>query len=248
MLPEGPSWPAGGEIDIIEGINLQPTNMIALHTSGNTSCTIPTTFTPSFSGRVSYPNCDNSQNFGSGCTIYDPNTNSYGQAFAEAGGGVFVAEFAEDGIRVWFMTVSLPLCLFLLSPGKVKKKLLMNIIAVCYTIHCPSQRHTNRYFDSWYPRRWIPVYLMRHNQPVRSWVPTFLCSWLCVWLTITCSSNSDNQYRSLWRLCRSAFWTSKNLPSFSGRCNMVRLFSLLPSSLEGQPTHQCLWQLATPPM
>ncbi|XAO27816.1 hypothetical protein I312_106678 [Cryptococcus bacillisporus CA1280] len=83
---QGPSWPAGGEIDIIEGINLQPTNMIALHTSGNTSCTIPTTFTPSFSGRVSYPNCDNSQNFGSGW--------------------VFVAEFAEDGIRVWFMTRS----------------------------------------------------------------------------------------------------------------------------------------------
>ncbi|KIR37652.1 hypothetical protein I307_05801 [Cryptococcus deuterogattii 99/473] len=103
---QGPSWPAGGEIDIIEGINLQPTNMIALHTSGNTSCTIPTTFTPSFSGRVSYPNCDNSQNFGSGCTVYDPNPNSYGQAFAEAGGGVFVAEFAEDGIRVWFMTRS----------------------------------------------------------------------------------------------------------------------------------------------
>lgn len=103
---QGPSWPAGGEIDIIEGINLQPTNMIALHTSGNTSCTIPTTFTPSFSGRVSYPNCDNSQNFGSGCTVYDLNTNSFGQAFAEAGGGVFVAEFAEDGIRVWFMTRS----------------------------------------------------------------------------------------------------------------------------------------------
>lgn len=120
MAPEGPSWPAGGEIDIIEGINLQPTNMIALHTSGNTSCTIPTTFTPSFSGRVSYPNCDNSQNFGSGCTVYDPNPNSYGQAFAETGGGVFVAEFAEDGIRVWFMTVSLPFCLFLLPPRKVK--------------------------------------------------------------------------------------------------------------------------------
>ncbi|AAW46063.1 hypothetical protein CNBJ0500 [Cryptococcus deneoformans B-3501A] len=103
---QGPSWPAGGEIDIIEGINLQATNMIALHTSGASSCTIPTTSPSPFSGTVSYPNCDNSQNYGSGCTVYDRNTNSYGREFAEAGGGVYVAEFAKDGIRVWFMTRS----------------------------------------------------------------------------------------------------------------------------------------------
>ncbi|OWT36813.1 hypothetical protein C362_05550 [Cryptococcus neoformans Bt1] len=103
---QGPSWPAGGEIDIVEGINLQATNMIALHTSGASSCTIPTISPSSFSGTVSYPNCDNSQNYGSGCTVYDTNTNSYGREFAEAGGGVYVAEFARDGIRIWFMTRS----------------------------------------------------------------------------------------------------------------------------------------------
>jgi hypothetical protein len=28
---EGPDWPLGGEIDIMEGINNQQTNQIALH-------------------------------------------------------------------------------------------------------------------------------------------------------------------------------------------------------------------------
>lgn len=149
---EGPSWPAGGEIDIVEGINLQATNMIALHTSGASSCTIPTTSLSSFSGTISYPNCDNSQNYGSGCTVYDTNTNSYGREFAEAGGGVYVAEFAKDGIRVWFMTVSLSLFLFPLLELS-ERKLLMDIIAFCYTRCYSSQRHTDRYIKPWYSRR-----------------------------------------------------------------------------------------------
>lgn len=33
---EGPNWPAGGEIDISEGINLRSNNMVALHTTGGT--------------------------------------------------------------------------------------------------------------------------------------------------------------------------------------------------------------------
>lgn len=33
---EGPNWPAGGEIDISEGINLRTNNMVALHTTGGT--------------------------------------------------------------------------------------------------------------------------------------------------------------------------------------------------------------------
>jgi hypothetical protein len=33
-LAEGSNWPQGGEIDIMEGINLQTTDQIALHTEG----------------------------------------------------------------------------------------------------------------------------------------------------------------------------------------------------------------------
>jgi hypothetical protein len=34
-LAEGSNWPQGGEIDIMEGINLQTTDQIALHTEGS---------------------------------------------------------------------------------------------------------------------------------------------------------------------------------------------------------------------
>jgi hypothetical protein len=32
---EGSNWPQGGEIDIMEGINMQTTDQIALHTEGS---------------------------------------------------------------------------------------------------------------------------------------------------------------------------------------------------------------------
>ncbi|OWZ34631.1 hypothetical protein LQV05_001148 [Cryptococcus neoformans] len=98
---QGPNWPAGGEIDISEGINLRSNNMVALHTTGGT-CTISNS--SSMSGSITYDNCDISQNSDSGCTVNDTNTDSYGAGFAAAGGGVFVAEWATDGIRVWFLT------------------------------------------------------------------------------------------------------------------------------------------------
>ncbi|KAL0240401.1 hypothetical protein I308_106653 [Cryptococcus tetragattii IND107] len=98
---QGPNWPAGGEIDISEGINLRTNNMVALHTTGGT-CTISNS--SSMTGSITYDNCDISQNSDSGCTVNDTNVNSYGEGFAAAGGGVLVAEWATDGIRVWFLT------------------------------------------------------------------------------------------------------------------------------------------------
>lgn len=63
-----------------------------------------------------------------------------------------MAEFAKDGIRVWFMTVSLSFFLFPLLKQS-KAKLLMDIIAVCYTNRYSSQCHTDRYINSRYARR-----------------------------------------------------------------------------------------------
>ncbi|WVQ75782.1 hypothetical protein IAR50_005415 [Cryptococcus sp. DSM 104548] len=100
---QGADWPQGGEIDIMEGINNQATNVIALHTSNTTTCTVDSSLT-SFTGTVVNANCNNSLNYGAGCTVQDQDDKSYGSGFAEAGGGVYVAEFAEDGIRVWFIT------------------------------------------------------------------------------------------------------------------------------------------------
>ena len=33
-----------------------------------------------------------------GCAVFDPSTSSYGETFAQSGGGVFVTEFASTGI------------------------------------------------------------------------------------------------------------------------------------------------------
>ncbi|WVQ79842.1 hypothetical protein IAT38_001942 [Cryptococcus sp. DSM 104549] len=100
---QGPNWPAGGEIDISEGINMRTTNMIALHTDGTVgTCTV--SGGTSMTGQVTVDNCDNKQSSGSGCTVNDTNSNSYGEGFAAAGGGVYVAEFAKDAIRVWFLS------------------------------------------------------------------------------------------------------------------------------------------------
>ncbi|ODO07750.1 hypothetical protein I350_03328 [Cryptococcus amylolentus CBS 6273] len=99
---QGLDWPNGGEIDISEGVNKRTNNMIALHT-GN-GCTV--TGGSSMSGSVTFDNCDNSLNGGLGCTINDTDSKSYGEGFEAAGGGVYIAEWAKDGIRVWFKTRS----------------------------------------------------------------------------------------------------------------------------------------------
>lgn len=92
---------AGGEIDIFEGINLATNNQMSLHTTAG--CTQPQGVTQT--GTQSTTNCDYSQNGNSGCIVQDSNTASYGAAFAQAGGGVWVTEFAETGINTWFFSV-----------------------------------------------------------------------------------------------------------------------------------------------
>ncbi|WRT64521.1 uncharacterized protein IL334_001453 [Kwoniella shivajii] len=98
---QGAYWPAGGEIDIFEGINQRTTNMMALHTSGG-SCTIDNSTT--MTGRIDSADCDQSANSGSGCTVYDQSDNSYGEAFSQAGGGVFVTEWTNESIKIWFIS------------------------------------------------------------------------------------------------------------------------------------------------
>jgi hypothetical protein len=102
----GPHWPHNGEIDIIEGVNLmvcfsysptptllsrtQDANRYALHTvpgcsqpqgvmqtgvSGVTDCSQPT-----------------------GCFVTETSPDSFGEAFATAGGGVWATQFDVAGI------------------------------------------------------------------------------------------------------------------------------------------------------
>nr|XP_031860784.1 uncharacterized protein CI109_003828 [Kwoniella shandongensis]KAA5527856.1 hypothetical protein CI109_003828 [Kwoniella shandongensis] len=101
---QGTNWPTNGEIDIVEGINQRTFNQMALHTGEAGTCTVSNS--TSMTGSVDISNCNNDATQNSGCTVLDNDNNSYGEGFATAGGGVYVAEFATDGIRMWFLTRS----------------------------------------------------------------------------------------------------------------------------------------------
>ncbi|PNS17978.1 hypothetical protein CAC42_3937 [Sphaceloma murrayae] len=97
----GPNWPAGGEIDIIEGVHNQAHNAMTLHTSEG--CTINAN--PLMTGSIVTPNCyikapgqwDNA-----GCSISTPQTNTYGRGLNRIGGGVYAMTWQKASIRVWF--------------------------------------------------------------------------------------------------------------------------------------------------
>jgi len=100
---QAPNWPQGGEIDTFEGVNQVTMNQMALHT--NTGCNLDQS-SASLTGIVNSTDCAAADNSNQGCVVTNPSTQSYGAAFAQAGGGVFVTEFAEKGISIWFFTRS----------------------------------------------------------------------------------------------------------------------------------------------
>jgi len=92
----GTKWPANGEIDIIEGVNDQKANQMALHTNMNLTCT--KTAGSKQTGKDAAPNCATA----TGCTVVETNQNSWGEAFAAAQGGVWATQFDKSGIFIWF--------------------------------------------------------------------------------------------------------------------------------------------------
>ena len=80
----GPSWPNNGEIDIIEGINLQGQDAITMHSGP--SC--------SMIGK----SCDG----GNGCSTQVGGPTSYGDGFNNNGGGIYAMEWTSDYINVYF--------------------------------------------------------------------------------------------------------------------------------------------------
>ena len=97
----GPDWPNNGEVDIIEGVNSQSSNNMALHTSAG--CTI--THTGAFSGTLETDNCDiNAAGQGNnvGCSIRSGSSTSFGNGFNSNGGGVYATEWTSEAITIWF--------------------------------------------------------------------------------------------------------------------------------------------------
>jgi len=91
----GSAWPAGGEIDIFEGINLSPSSQMGLHTTPG--CT-QSPQAKQTSKIVNGTDCQG----GAGCIVTNDSPVSFGAAFAQANGGVFVTELAETGVSIWF--------------------------------------------------------------------------------------------------------------------------------------------------
>jgi Glycosyl hydrolases family 16 len=101
MLGAGKTWPDGGEIDIVEGVNAQPANKMTLHTNAGVSIQNGT----NFSGELVTPNCDidaPGQATNAGCQIADSQSLTFGSDFNAANGGVYATEWTSDFIKIWF--------------------------------------------------------------------------------------------------------------------------------------------------
>lgn len=95
-------WPEMGELDIIEGVNSQNHNNIALHT--REGCEIING--GDFTGTVDTYNCyvyapDQHKNIG--CKIVANQSNAYGSVFNNEGGGIYAVEWTSTAIKVWFL-------------------------------------------------------------------------------------------------------------------------------------------------
>ncbi|KAF8651592.1 hypothetical protein AX16_004682 [Volvariella volvacea WC 439] len=100
----GPSWPNGGEIDVVEGVHDQPTNQYTLHTSFEPGCSLSDRIRDSSKapdGRAMHRECGVSPNSNRGCAFSDNDGRSYGAGFNSVGGGVFVLLWNSGGIYMW---------------------------------------------------------------------------------------------------------------------------------------------------
>ncbi|OCL09182.1 glycoside hydrolase family 16 protein [Glonium stellatum] len=88
-------WPANGEIDIIEGVNMNTNDLMVLHTADN--CSIAGS---GQSGTLNSDVCDVSYST-SGCSVTPSGSATYGTAFNNANGGVYAVEWTSAAIKMW---------------------------------------------------------------------------------------------------------------------------------------------------
>ncbi|KAJ3513119.1 hypothetical protein NLJ89_g3130 [Agrocybe chaxingu] len=99
----GPNWPVGGEIDIVEGVHDYTNNQATIHT--DIGCTLASTSANALaiSGRViDGTNCAALTTGNQGCGIRASTSNSFGAGFNANGGGVYAMKWDSTGIAVYF--------------------------------------------------------------------------------------------------------------------------------------------------
>ncbi len=90
----GPNWPVGGEIDIVEGVNDYADNQATIHTSHGCTIASADSATLGISGNVvGGTNCAAAETGNAGCGMTATQSNSYGAGFNNNGGGVYASAF-----------------------------------------------------------------------------------------------------------------------------------------------------------
>ena len=81
-------------------------NQYTFHTGGNQKCSIPKRAPvvdggPAFKGTALNTNCRSSSLSNTGCGFLDTRKSSFGQGFADAGGGAYALLRNSHGLRIW---------------------------------------------------------------------------------------------------------------------------------------------------
>ena len=97
------AWPAGGEIDVLEGVHLSRVSATTLHAGPGCTRKFKSAYAaPPYAGNETW---NGDCNAGTGCGIVGAD-GGMGAGFNDLGGGVYATEFSPQGaaqaIKVWF--------------------------------------------------------------------------------------------------------------------------------------------------
>lgn len=138
----GPNWPAGGEIDIIEGVNDYTNNQATLHTNPGCGLASSDPKALSISGNlVGTTDCGVSSTSNQGCGIQASSNVTYGAGFNSIGGGIYASE----------------------SPSQMRYKV------VAYTIGMLVQWDTSGISVFFFPRSSIPADIQAEAPQPSTW-------------------------------------------------------------------------------
>ncbi|KAJ7071403.1 concanavalin A-like lectin/glucanase domain-containing protein [Mycena amicta] len=100
----GPNWPTGGEIDIVEGVNDYTNNQATIHTAPGCSLTTdnPSQLNASASAVTGGTDCAAATSGNAGCGMRSSDSKSFGPGFNSNGGGVYAMLWVSSGISVYF--------------------------------------------------------------------------------------------------------------------------------------------------
>ncbi|KAJ9118628.1 hypothetical protein QFC22_003848 [Naganishia vaughanmartiniae] len=101
----GPNWPYGGEIDILEGVNAFSQNQISLHTGSGCKMVASEMEMQGglTTGNFDAYNCASYETSNQGCGVRDAyHSDGYGTGYNNVGGGVYAMKWDKEGIKIWW--------------------------------------------------------------------------------------------------------------------------------------------------